>query len=348
MKRATNQFVVRECQREEKRSEVAVARSADFQSAVSPSCTRQGRCGLAAFSKSRRLRIANPRNGRLQICATSALTLLEMMVAVTLLAVIMVGLLMMFNQTQKALHIASQQSDVFEATRATVQMISRDLTEVSDFNRPGVINCYSTNLASPLGGGGIALPFGTNQLLNFGEAFWLTRANDQWTGVGYYVVGTNSGIGTLYRFFEPTDAAGAPQLLGHFFFYTNSPVMEGVVHFAMSAVYVTNHSGFADNPSTSFERAGTFEFPFSYVETNSVGTNKIPVTTRIALPAFIDIEFGVLEPAALRQYQTIAAATPGTAVAQNFLLNHVGQVHFFRERVPVRNFVNPYRAHEAP
>ena len=36
-----------------------------------------------------------------------ALTLLEMMVAVTLLAVIMIGLLAMFNQTQKALRIAN-------------------------------------------------------------------------------------------------------------------------------------------------------------------------------------------------------------------------------------------------
>jgi type II secretory pathway pseudopilin PulG len=131
----------------------------------------------------------------------AALTLLEMMVAVTLLAVIMVGLLMMFNQTQKALHIVSQQSDVFEATRATIQMISRDLNEVSDFNQPGVKNCYSTNFATPLSGGAITLPSGTNQQLYFGEAFWLTRANDEWTGIGYFVAGgLNSGIGTLHRF----------------------------------------------------------------------------------------------------------------------------------------------------
>ena len=284
-----------------------------------------------------------------------ALTLLEMMVAITLLAVIMVGLLMMFNQTQKALHIASQQSDVFEATRATVQMISRDLTELSDFNQPGVKNCYSTNFASLLSGGVIVLPSGTNQPLNFGEAFWLTRANDDWAGVGYFVDGgKNSGIGTLYRSSASARGSSAAQTINQIV-ATNipRPVMDGVVHFAMSAVYVTNHSTYFNQPVATFERASTFVFPFSYTEdalvTSGVPpmTNKVPVSTRIALPAFIDIEFGVLEPAALKQFQSLTGSVP-VSVSQNFLVNHVGQIHFFRERVPVRNFVNPYRSNEAP
>jgi hypothetical protein len=289
----------------------------------------------------------------------AALTLLEMMVAVTLLAVIMVGLLMMFNQTQKALHIASQQSDVFEATRATVQMISRDLAELSDFNQPNqprVTNCYSIAVPSPFTGSALPLPPPLNtQPVAFGEAFWLTRANDLWNGVGYFVDGTNSGIGTLYRYSEPQPVRAnvVPQLIGRFFFTNSRPVMDGVVHFAMSAVYVTNN-GSAKSPVAGFNRNDNFAFPHFVPEVTAEtnGGGPAPVITyttniiSIPLPAFIDLEFGVLEPASLKQFQSLTGSAP--AAAQSFLLNHVGQIHFFRERVPVRNFVNPYRSHEAP
>ena len=40
------------------------------------------------------------------------------------------------------------------------------------------------------------------------ETFWLTRANDDWQGIGYYVgddpaVRGNVGVGTLYRRRQP-------------------------------------------------------------------------------------------------------------------------------------------------
>ncbi|MBC8094491.1 MAG: prepilin-type N-terminal cleavage/methylation domain-containing protein, partial [Akkermansiaceae bacterium] len=106
----------------------------------------------------------------------SALTLLEMMVAVTLLAVIMIGLLAMFNQTQKALHIANAQTDVFENARGAIQMIARDLAEMTAFGQTGVTNGFANPISS-----GITLPLpGGNQSLEFGETFWLARANDDW------------------------------------------------------------------------------------------------------------------------------------------------------------------------
>jgi hypothetical protein len=40
--------------------------------------------------------------------------------------------------------------------------------------------------------------------------------------------------------------------------------------------------------------------------------------------------------------------TNNPAAAQRFLTNQVGRIHFFRERVPIRNFINPYRANEVP
>jgi hypothetical protein len=46
------------------------ARSADFQSAVSPNCIRQGAENPAGATVFEPLRIENPRYGRLKICAT--------------------------------------------------------------------------------------------------------------------------------------------------------------------------------------------------------------------------------------------------------------------------------------
>jgi hypothetical protein len=52
-----------------------------------------------------------------------------------------------------------------------------------------------------------------------------------------------------------------------------------------------------------------------------------------ALPAYVELELGVLEPQAFEQFKSFPA---GSALATNFLATHVGQVHLFRQRVPVR------------
>ncbi len=65
------------------------------------------------------------------------------------------------------------------------------------------------------------------------------------------------------------------------------------------------------------------------------------------LPAFVDLELGVLEPSTLKQFQVLTN-DPDISVPQKFLANQVGRIHFFRQRVPIRNFVNPYRSNEVP
>ena len=61
------------------------------------------------------------------------------------------------------------------------------------------------------------------------------------------------------------------------------------------------------------------------------------------------MELGVLEPATLKQMQSLLS-DPGINqnVVNRFLTNHVGNIHYFRQRVPIRNFLNPYRANEVP
>ena len=254
------------------------------------------------------------------------------MVSITLLAAIMIGLLAMFNQAQKALHIAHMQSDVFENARGAMQIVSRDLMEMTSYEQTNVISVYGVATPSPIPNNG-TLPLTTTNLpVDFSEAFWLTRLNDDWQGVGYYVVDdpmfrTNYGVGTLYRFSGMVRRPFAPDLLNEFLKPqpTNAHrVSDGIVHFKLTAVY----------PEV-----------MPNVSTNFVGATKFAFASN-TLPAFVDVELGVLETATFKQFQALQPAN--VTAAQNFLRDHVGRIHFFRERVPIRNFINPYRANEVP
>ncbi len=252
-----------------------------------------------------------------------ALTLLEMMISMTLLAVIMVGLLAMFSHTQKALHIAATQTDVFENARGAIQLVSRDLSEMTAYGDLFGTSAVFTTASSPLPGGTLPLA-STNLPVNFDEAVWLTGVNDQWQGIGYYVEsGGLFGVGSLFRFFEATNHGMTPTLFNRF----NDPnvvthrVSDGIVHFQLTAIYP-----FTNSTRTNFESTGNYTF-----------TN--------VLPAFVDIDLGVLEPGTLKQFE---ALTNNPQAAKRFLTNQVGKIHFFRERVPIRNFINPYRANEVP
>jgi type II secretory pathway pseudopilin PulG len=284
-------------------------------------------CGLAVPARHQQFKVRGSKFKVQSSPARTALTLLEMMVSMTLLAVIMIGLLAMFSHTQKALHSAVTQSDVFENARGAMQLVSRDLSEMSDFGDTNVISATGLVVDNPAGplplpgsGGGTTY----SQPIFFSEAYWLNRVNDDWQGTGYYVGETNYGVGTLYRFSETEHRSRAPQVITNFFAFpalSTNRVSGGIVHFQLTAVYpVTN-----------------------LFSTNFIGSTNFTFTE--SLPAFVDIDLGVLEPGTLKQFESL---TGDVAVAQNFLRDHVGKIHFFRERVPIRNFVNPYRANEVP
>jgi len=53
-----------------------------------------------------------------------------------------------------------------------------------------------------------------------------------------------------------------------------------------------------------------------------------------AVPAYVELELGILEPRVLERYRSMS----GNSQAQiEYLSNHVGQVHVFRQRVAIRN-----------
>jgi hypothetical protein len=263
----------------------------------------------------------------------AALTLLEMMVAVTLLALIMVGLLAMFNQTQKALHAVNAQSDVFENARGAVQMVGRDLAEIASFNEPGVTNLHSAE--TPFVGLDVTLPRVPTDLIisnRFHEAFWLTRANDDWIAIGYYVDGAAASFGTLHRYSLKGRENELRDLRFWKTFFTNQAhrVSDGIVNFRLQAVFPeTNIVGGV--PVVNYVSSDRFDF------------------TSNALPAYVDMEIGVLEPSALKQVQSITS-DPGfdQKAVDSFLRAQVGKIHYFRQRVPIRNFLNPYRSNEVP
>jgi hypothetical protein len=65
-----------------------------------------------------------------------AFSLIEIMVTVGLLTVIILGLLLMFNQTQRAFRAGMTQTDVLEAGRATMDMLARELEQMTPSQYP--------------------------------------------------------------------------------------------------------------------------------------------------------------------------------------------------------------------
>src|SRR5579872_1701533 len=71
-----------------------------------------------------------------------ALTVLEMLVATTLLSLIIVGLTAMFVQTQRAFKLGLKQNDVNDAGRTVVDMITHDISQMADAQHLGITNVY--------------------------------------------------------------------------------------------------------------------------------------------------------------------------------------------------------------
>jgi hypothetical protein len=175
-----------------------------------------------------------PRTAQRAVPTLRAMSLIEMMVAVTLLVVIILGLTAMFNQTRKAFNIGLSNVDYQDAGRVAMDVISRDLQQIaptyySAFNYFQYINnpdnyIFTNGLnfyASPsLGGTNYAWPMTGGDVTNFSLAslYFLTRSNQQWTAVGYRLTYSDvaNGIGTLCRFStnNPTNTTLAPLQVG--------------------------------------------------------------------------------------------------------------------------------------
>ncbi len=173
----------------------------------------------------------------------NAFSLVELLVAVALMTVIIVGLYSMFNETQRALRTNVSQVDVLEAGRSAIELIVQDIQQAEApgplrqapsrkifFPPPYEITVASaiTN-RSPHFWSGIqtnrSRPYFTEPMIQnladdtrriniLQEVFFLTRSNLNWVAKGYFVsysptnpISPNApdkiSYGTLFRFASP-------------------------------------------------------------------------------------------------------------------------------------------------
>jgi hypothetical protein len=101
-------------------------------------------------------------------------------------------------------------------------------------------------------------------------------------------------------------------------------VADGIVHFKLLA-YDTN--GLLFSPSLG-------NVPAGLVMTNLLNGDYDYFFTGDALPAYLDVELGVLDPRAVAQFR---ARTNNPVLARGYLTDHVGSIHLFKQRIPIRN-----------
>lgn len=302
------------------------------------------------------------------------------MVTIGLLSFIVLGLLAMFNQTQRAFRAGMSQTDILESGRATMDLLAREVEQMTPSQYPyiRVNNAWyaATNffvepspgfnnppLAQELPGNAIPR---TNWVQRF---FFLTKNNQDWIGTGYQVIpdDANGWVGTLYRFVGNNFSRQGPMTVSADFraaaalAYQNAVqqgapvtnlnrIADGIVHLRVRAfatngfLIVTNVGPFASSIAGTngmFPITTNSFFGFTYTNVWDTVLRGGPLDPeqsaayfmKEAVPAYVEIEIGILEPQVLRKYRSIPVAT----AQRQYLSNHVAEVHIFRQRVPIRN-----------
>lgn len=296
--------------------------------------------------------------GRGKRVVPPAFSLVEVMVAVTILAAITVGLLMMFNQTQRAFRGSVTQTDVTQSGRIVMDMLATELAQA----KAAGVSAANFVVQIPAGPFFQLLPppaLGKARTNVCQDVFFLLCENHRWSAVGYRVFPTNAGAATLYRFSTNFPAGPAAQLPNWIatavgLFLTRDPtnlpgffrhVADGVVHFRVRAYGIeyyytndpahivwTNHGvwirrniGTPTTGTNIFARPDGFnpstgEFAYAFLSN--------------ALPMSVEVELGVLEPPTFERFRALAA-TP--VAAKRFLSDRPQAVHLYRQLVQLRS-----------
>lgn len=196
--------------------------------------------------------------------------------------------------------------------------------------------------------------------------FFYTHHTNAWQGIGYRVNNTSNRVGVLQRY-EVTQFAVPPTnnvfpsgfLSASFTNASYHHIADGVVHMAFipydsqgrrlgfdttnrspdaykiyrataagspipqwSDTTVTNQANVRLIEGYTGARAETMQYASRF----SFHSN--------ALPAFVDMEFAILEPETLAQYYNMLQDQNPNAA--NFLARQVSKVHLFRQRIPIR------------
>jgi type II secretory pathway pseudopilin PulG len=281
-----------------------------------------------------------------------AFSLIEIMVAVSLMSFIVLGLLIMFNQTQKAFRTSLTQTDFLETGRIQMDMMVRELSQVSAAG-----NRFTTNIFAELspvfntpffqGLPGSSGPVENRRTNIIQKIFFLSQYNQDWIGTGYQVIPdyANAGVGTLYRFRVSHGRNAATNMSLEFL---NAPlggltrISDGVVHLRLRAFATNGYPIYWNGLTTNgVFRTNAFDTGALRIK-NTVAYNKLRAVPDLvdfyfmsnSLPAFLELEVGILEEPVFKRFKAIGNMNP--AAQQRYLSNHVGQVHIFRQRIPVR------------
>jgi len=258
--------------------------------------------------------------------------------------VITVGLLAMFYHTQRAFRIGTSQVDVLEGGRATLRMVALDLQEMYPSRIDRIVNLQ----AEPSGTVRIDMPLPNNAIMEnlLQDVAFLTRRGNEWTATSYRVAHTN-GAGTLYRCVLSTN-------LGDFL---NAPGGSASNQWAVvsnlfwTATQPANPSiGNATTPYLPFDRIadGVVHFRIHaydnkgirLVETNSVYARNWNENYNFTnwVPEYVELELGILDPKAMKQFQAREGTTSAAHQAQQDYLQKQGyRTHFFHQRVQIRS-----------
>jgi len=300
-----------------------------------------------------------------------AFSVIELMLSVAILGVIIFALYSVFNQTQKALRSTQTQGDVAEKGRAIFEMIGRELEQAqptfsairNGTNIQSEINILGGFEYGPLTQKAERLDIQprTNFLHNL---FFFNNKTNAWQGIGYRVVNVTNGVGVLVRF-ETNHFGYRPVgnvLSGKFKTepHTNSTyhhVADGVIHMAFTPydsqgfrlgydttnrlpgyyrIYRTSDGAltqFSDVNNTNIANV-TLQNGYKNPRAETLPYASVFAFSSNAMPSYIEMEFGILEPETLTQYYTMLQDQNPNAT--NFLARQVAKVHLFRERIPIR------------
>ncbi len=266
-----------------------------------------------------------------------AFSLLEILVAVSLLVVIITALLAMFQQTQRAFRSGLNQSDVLESGRAAVALIAQRLQEMTPSQLTTGLNFYVGSTPNNACTNWQTLPDGSARINVVQEFFLLSRYNDDWRTAkfSYCDEEWDSCAAVLYLKDGVTNSlvqnagfllrAATNDWTG---FCTNVDarfhrILDGVVHLRLLAYSAAGQLITNEPPDILVQGDGVPPYEFFHYEFYNQ-----------SLPAFVDIELGVLERRTLEQFNAMYSAN--LTKANRFLANQAGKVHLFRQRVPIR------------
>ena len=301
------------------------------------------------LDESQRLLTSSPTISTLDPRPSTGFTLIEVLVVVTLLALIIFALMAVFNTTQRAFRASITQTDVLEGGRATMDLIATDLKPMTPVlmneqsNMPNfytqIENSFNQNLTAS-----------TNTHYNvMDDVFFITRENQTWKGIGYFVrtngyfaristQAADSGLGNEASLFRYETNASVSQFAANQFALRNgydkarinltnmpgvSKILDGVMSFKVRAFdpngnWLTNYNNNGNISATNFPvegEVGTYDFYSN------------------ALPASVEIELGVLEDRALKRVESL----PTALLQTNYLAAQAGKVHIFRQRISIPN-----------